>query len=189
MASFQEANIGSLKRSPTIMQIRLSVVNCFVLKNVISCRTTVVIRLFSTRNRYICRKARTRSSWLTSRITLSASNDDARRGRLVGRREDRMQVTTVGNCLQNIFRTVSLSSTGFIFAIVLMQSSQAQDPNEAPIAPREHQEFLRKAREGELVRPGTSQQQQLRLAEIREDFRRIQLVNAEKIVPRSPQIL
>ncbi|HEV8428980.1 MAG TPA: hypothetical protein VGQ41_13850 [Pyrinomonadaceae bacterium] len=75
---------------------------------------------------------------------------------------------------------------GFIFTAVVLPSAQAQTPNdqlETHIPPREHQEFLRKAREGELVRPGNSQRQQLRLSQIREDFRRIQLINAEKIRP------
>ncbi|HST22427.1 MAG TPA: hypothetical protein VLR90_14985 [Blastocatellia bacterium] len=97
-----------------------------------------------------------------------------------------MRITTVGNYLHKIVRAVSLSSTAFIFTTILMQSLQAQDPNDpldTHIPPREHQEFLRKAREGEVVRPGTSQQQHLRLAQIREDFRRIQLVNADKIRP------
>lgn len=95
-----------------------------------------------------------------------------------------MQIRTVGNCLHKIVRVVSSSFAVFIFAIVLAQSSQAQENDPGPInPPRDHQEWLRKAREGELVRPGTPQQQQLRLTEIREDFRRIQLVNAEKIRP------
>jgi hypothetical protein len=75
---------------------------------------------------------------------------------------------------------------GLIFTAVLMPSAQAQEPNdqiETHIPPREHQEFLRKVREGEIVRPGNSQQQQLRLSQIREDFRRIQLINAERIRP------
>src|SRR6185503_11228547 len=77
MASFREANIGSLNRSPTITRICFSVVNCFGLRNVISCHIMVVIQLFSTRSCYICRTARTRSFSLTSRITLSELNDDA----------------------------------------------------------------------------------------------------------------
>lgn len=81
---------------------------------------------------------------------------------------------------------ISAMVPALIFTAVLLPSVRAQDPNdqfETHIPPREHQEFLRKVREGEIVRPGTSQQQQLRLAQIREDFRRIQFINAEKIRP------
>ena len=95
-----------------------------------------------------------------------------------------MQIATAGTCLHKIARAVSLGSIGFLFTTILIQSSlaQANDPIETHIHPPEHLEFLRKAREGELVRPGTTQQH-LRLAQIREDFSRIQLVNADEIRP------
>jgi hypothetical protein len=62
--------------------------------------------------------------------------------------------------------------------------AQDPDPRDAPPAtPTVHQEFLRKVREGELVSPGPAQKQSLKLAQIREDFRRIQTINAERIRP------
>jgi len=97
-----------------------------------------------------------------------------------------MKLAVVGNCLYKIVRAVSLGSIGFLLTTILAQSVRAQAPNdplETHTPPREHQEFLRKAREGELVRPDTPKQQQLKLAQIREDFRQIQLVNADKIRP------
>ena len=50
------------------------------------------------------------------------------------------------------------------------------------VPPREHQEFLRKVREGELI-AGPERKQSLKLAQIREDFRRIQNINFERIRP------
>jgi len=51
------------------------------------------------------------------------------------------------------------------------------------VRPEEHREFLEKAREGELVRPAPAREQRLMLAQIREDFRRLQSINAERIQP------
>jgi hypothetical protein len=98
-----------------------------------------------------------------------------------------MQLGTGKSSFHTLVRAVSLTSTGFIFTILLGPSALAQqttiDPWEEHIPPREHQEWLDKAREGKLVRPDTPKQQQLRLTQIREDFRTIQLVNADTIRP------
>jgi len=71
-----------------------------------------------------------------------------------------------------------------VFTAALSPSLKAQTEPEFVNPPREHREFLNKAREGELenTRPVT-QRQKLKLAEIREDFRRIQSINNETIRP------
>jgi len=96
-----------------------------------------------------------------------------------------MQIQTLQNFLHKIVRAVSISTTGLIFTVVLTQSlhAQANDPLDTHIPPGDHQEFLRKARNGELIRSDNPQQQQLKLGQIREDFRHMQLVNADKIRP------
>ncbi len=71
-----------------------------------------------------------------------------------------------------------------IFAFPQSLKAQSPDPRDAPpTAPGVHQEFLRKAREGELLSPGPAPKQSLKLAQIRDDFRRIQSINAERIRP------
>ena len=58
-----------------------------------------------------------------------------------------------------------------------------EDPHPGIVPPEEHREFLEKAREGELVRPAPAREQRLMLAQIREDFRRLQSIDAERIRP------
>ena len=98
-----------------------------------------------------------------------------------------MQLAMGRNSFHKLVRAVSLSSVGFFFTILLGPAALAQqttiDPWEEHIPPREHVEWLEKARDGKLVRPDTPKQQQLRLAQIREDFRNIQVVNADAIRP------
>lgn len=98
-----------------------------------------------------------------------------------------MRLATGKNSFHTLLKAASLSSTGFILTILLVPSALAQettiDPFDNQFPPREHQDWLDKAREGKLVRPDTPKQQQLRLAQIREDFRNIQIVNADQIRP------
>jgi hypothetical protein len=84
------------------------------------------------------------------------------------------------------FEACALCIAPLSCVLLFTQPLKAQDAaaNEAIIRPpREHQEFLRQARDGELVRTGPAEKRTLKLAQIREDFRRIQSINAEKIRP------
>ena len=71
-----------------------------------------------------------------------------------------------------------------------VQAQEQQEPSNFDIPPRAHQEFLRKAGEGEIDRTSPSRRQQVRLAQIREDFRAIQNINADAIRPalQSPNL-
>src|SRR5262245_33688963 len=78
------------------------------------------------------------------------------------------------------------SVAALIVILVFAQPLRAQDPDPRdapPATPPVHQEFLRRAREGELVSPGPERKQSLKLAQIREDFHRIQSINTESIRP------
>lgn len=92
----------------------------------------------------------------------------------------------LGERLRKVCETAAVCIAALGCVLLFTQPLKAQDAaaNEAIIrAPREHQEFLRKARDGELVRTGPAEQRTLKLTQIREDFRRIQSINAEKIRP------
>ncbi len=73
--------------------------------------------------------------------------------------------------------------TTIVCLIILSPLAKAQTSDNSDFPPIVHQEFLRKAREGELEIPKPAKNQNLQMAQIREDFRRIQSINAERIRP------
>ena len=65
-----------------------------------------------------------------------------------------------------------------VILVGCVQAQEQQEPSNFDIPPRAHQEFLRKTSEGEIERTSSSRRQQVRLAQIREDSRAIQTINA-----------
>src|SRR6185369_11907327 len=103
----------------------------------------------------------------------------------------RCSATTITFMSYSAYFTLSIREAehvlkALVITVILVgcvQAQEQQEPSNFDIPPRAHQEFLRKTSEGEIERTSSSRRQQVRLAQIREDSRAIQTINAEAIRP------